>query len=64
MTAERSVLIADVRPGESIVIADGVAIELVHKSGQVARLRISAPRDVPIERGGSAPRIPAPSMAR
>lgn len=45
-------LIVDVRPGERLSISSGseVSIELVKKSGQLARLRVSAPRDVKIER--------------
>ena len=45
-------LIVDVVPGErlSISSSESVTIELVQKSGQRARLRITAPRDVEIKR--------------
>lgn len=39
----------DVRPGECLVLS-GVRVELVHKSGRVARLRVTAPRDVRIQK--------------
>jgi len=52
---EASSLIIDVRPGESLSIDSGaaVSIELVQKSGQLARLRITAPRDVRIVKSGT-----------
>jgi sRNA-binding carbon storage regulator CsrA len=52
MSEPLSTLIVDVRPGERLSISSGseVSIELVKKSGQLARLRVSAPRDVKIER--------------
>ena len=43
-----SSLIIDVRPGESLAISGSVTVELLHKSGQLARLRVTAPRDVRI----------------
>lgn len=41
----------DVRPGEFLIL-DGkrILIELVEKSGKLARLCVTAPRDVKIER--------------
>lgn len=52
MGGERSHLIVDVRPGDRVSIASGheISIELVKKSGQLARLRVSAPKDVKIEK--------------
>jgi hypothetical protein len=47
-----SSLIVDVRPGERLAMSGSVTVELLHKSGQIARLRVIAPRDVRIERGG------------
>lgn len=49
-TVDTSSLVIDVRPGERLVVAGGVTVELVQKSGQLARLRVTAPRDVKIER--------------
>lgn len=51
---ERSSLTIDVRPGETLSISSGesVSIELVHKSGQLARLRVTAPKEVKIEKDG------------
>lgn len=46
-----SSLILEVRPGESVSIAGQcVTIELVQKSGQVARLKVTAPRDMKISK--------------
>lgn len=41
----------DVRPGEHLLL-DGrrIVVELLEKSGKLARLRVTAPRDVKIER--------------
>ena len=52
MNAERSNLIVDVRPGDRLTIAAGqdISVELVRKSGQLARLRVTAPKDVKIEK--------------
>ncbi|MBI5257018.1 MAG: hypothetical protein HY855_11005 [Burkholderiales bacterium] len=38
----------DVRPGECLELA-GARVEVVHKSGRVARLRVTAPREMPIK---------------
>ncbi len=43
-----SSLIIDVRPGEVLALSDVVTVELVQKSGQLARLRVTAPREVKI----------------
>ena len=53
MDGNASSLTIDVRPGESLRFTSGaeVSIELVQKSGQLARLRVTAPRDVKIEKG-------------
>lgn len=40
----------DIKPGESIKIGDVAVITLEEKSGQVARLSISADRSIPISR--------------
>lgn len=54
MSDALSHLTVDVRPGETLEISSGqnVSIELVQKSGQLARLRVTAPKDVRIEKGG------------
>lgn len=46
-----SQLTIDVRPGEHLLL-DGrrIVVELLDKSGKLARLRVTAPRDVKIER--------------
>lgn len=48
-----SQLTIDVRPGEQLLL-DGrrIVVELLDKSGKLARLRVTAPRDVAIEREG------------
>ena len=49
---DNSRLVIDLRPGESISMSGEGVIEMIHKSGQVARIRISAPRDVKVEKIG------------
>ena len=58
--ADASSLIVDLKPGEVLRTSSGVCIKLVHKSGQLARLQVLAPREVKIEKSV----IPVPSMAR
>lgn len=52
MSEAMSSLVLDVRPGESLSIGEdgSVRVQLVQKSGQLARLRVTAPRDVPIQK--------------
>lgn len=47
-----SSLMLDLRPGEAIAIGEdgGVRVQLIHKSGQLARLRVIAPPDLPIQK--------------
>ena len=49
MISESSSLILDVRAGESVVI-EGIEVQLMYKSGKAARLRVTAPRNVKIEK--------------
>jgi hypothetical protein len=43
----------DVEPGERVVFAGtGVEVEFVAKSGRMARLIVTTPREVPITRAG------------
>lgn len=51
MAAATSQLTIDVRPGEQLLL-DGrrIMVELLDKSGKLARLRVTAPRDMKIER--------------
>ena len=49
--ADVSQLTVDVRPGEHLLLEGGrIIVELLDKSGKLARLRVTAPRDVKIER--------------
>lgn len=48
MATDTSSLTIDIRAGESITIDGGITVEVLEKSGRTARLRVSAPRDVPI----------------
>lgn len=45
-------LIVDVRPGDRLIVGspDACTIEMVEKSGKIARLRINAPREVEVRR--------------
>lgn len=50
--ADASTLTLDVRPGESVLLTQSgaqIEVQVVHKSGQLARLKVTAPRDVKIE---------------
>ena len=54
MSDTSSSLTIDVRPGECLRISSGGEVsfvELVQKSGQLARLLVTASRDVKIEKG-------------
>lgn len=46
--AEPSNMIFDMRPGDVLRASGPVLVELVHKSGRAARLRVQVPRDVRI----------------
>jgi hypothetical protein len=43
-------LIVDVRPGERLNLSGAASVELVHKSGQLVRLRIIAPLNVTFDK--------------
>lgn len=50
MNKSRGSLTLDVRPGERVLIGDQlVQVELVHKSGQHARIKFTAPTEVKIK---------------
>lgn len=50
MSKEQGSLTLDVRPGERVLIGDQlVELQLVHKSGQHARIKVTAPKDVKIK---------------
>jgi hypothetical protein len=62
--SKNSSLIIEVRPGDSLEIHGGVVtVELVHKSGQLARLRVTAPREVQIKKVTAKHDDAVPSMA-
>jgi sRNA-binding carbon storage regulator CsrA len=47
MPGERTSLIVEIRPGDVIHLGDKIIdVELIQKSGQSARLKVTAPRDV------------------
>jgi len=49
--AKPTSMIVDVRPGDRLDLQGGlVTVELVQKSGQLARLRVTAPREVAIKK--------------
>jgi sRNA-binding carbon storage regulator CsrA len=49
MPVERTSLIVEIRTGEVIHLGDkNIDVELIHKSGQTARLKVTAPRDVTV----------------
>ncbi len=47
--ADRTSLVMDLQPGEAMQLA-GATVQLVHKSGRAARLRITAPAELKIEK--------------
>ena len=61
---DMSRMTVDLLPGDRVDIG-GVSVEVLHKTGRHSRLRIHAPRDVPIHRGEQeSPRISVPIMAQ
>lgn len=47
MTSDRTSLIVEIRPGDVIHLGEKIIdVELIQKSGQTARLKVTAPRDV------------------
>lgn len=55
---QRTVMSVDLKPGERVSVSPGIEIELTKKTGQLARLKITADRNVRIVKET------APSMAR
>ena len=49
MSDRKSSLVMDLQPGEALVLA-GAMVQVIHKSGRVARLRVTAPLDLKIEK--------------
>ena len=43
-------LMFDLKPGDSMLLGGVVCVSLVHKSGRAARLMVTAPREVTIEK--------------
>lgn len=64
MSSKPTSMVVDLRPGERIALQGGlVTVELAHKSGQLARLRITAPPEVVIRKqDGDKVAPPVPSM--
>ena len=57
-------LVIDLRQGECLSLSGVATVELLHKSGQAARLRVVAPREVRIEKlSAQQERESVPSMA-
>lgn len=51
MPGERTSMIVEVRPGDVLHVGErAIDVELIQKSGQVARLKVTAPRDVVVEK--------------
>lgn len=51
MSGDLSKLTIDIRPGDRLSIDGGrIQVDLLEKSGKVARLRVVAPRDMKIQR--------------
>ena len=54
----------DLRPDDRVSLAGDVEVELEHKSGRMARLKITAPRDVKIAKVESDRDNLVPSMTQ
>ena len=54
----------DLRPGDRVSLAGDVEVELEHKSGRMAPLKITAPRDVKIAKVESDRDNLVPSMTQ
>jgi len=63
MTERNSTLVIDLQPGQSLVMGDGVCVQLVHKSGRIARMRVTAPLDIKIEKKATDVADLVPRMA-
>ena len=48
--AAKGSLIMDVRPGDRLAVGPDVQIEIIEKSGKLARIRIAAPKEIEIKR--------------
>lgn len=56
MPLQPSILFIDLQPGQALVVGEGnVIVQLVHKTGRVARMRVTAPRDVKIDKKSDEP---------
>ncbi len=56
-------MVIDVRPGESLALSGAATVELVQKSGQLARLRVIAQEEVTIQKQHARSTKVVPSMA-
>lgn len=64
MTSRSSGLILDMRPGDSLSLdGERIRVELLQKSGQLARLRVIAPDEVRIEKHAALATRSVPSLA-
>ena len=62
--AQQSNLIIDIRAGEVLSLAGLGTVELMQKSGKLARLRVTAPPDIKITKEKQQPAdLFVPSMA-
>jgi sRNA-binding carbon storage regulator CsrA len=62
--AKHTSVILDIRHGESVRVSDLVRVQLLHKSGNLVRLRVTAPRDLSILKDSTVkPDEAVPSMA-
>lgn len=50
--ANQSSLTIDLKQGESLALSGHAIVELVQKSGRMARLKVTAPREVTIHKIG------------
>lgn len=61
----RACLVLDVKLGDRVLIGGSlVTIELLQKSGQLARLRVTAPTEISVKKDALASRGPVARMTR
>lgn len=49
-TIKHPTMTVDVRPGDRLELGGAVLVEMVAKSGKVARLRVTAPREIRVRK--------------
>lgn len=62
MTGEQSRSVWDVHPGDVLHLPGDVSVQMVHKSGRIARMVISAPREAEVKMDRKQDSTPVPCL--